>query len=166
MAGNGIKFSMKIDGLDALRRRFRMLPEEVQKKELARAVSKGAAVIGKEARSLAPVLQTPTPERTAGLLRRMVRWTSGVRRDSEASAFVTVRRPGGKALAKAKTQGKGSGQVDPWYWRMVEFGTSKMAAIPFMRPAFESKKQQAAEVIKKELAEGVERQANALRNTA
>ena len=34
---------------------------------------------------------------------------------------------------------------NPYYWRFVEFGTEKMRAHPFLRPAFESKKETAIE---------------------
>ena len=36
---------------------------------------------------------------------------------------------------------------DPYYWRFVEFGTSKMPAKPFLRPAFTAKKEQASREI-------------------
>jgi HK97 gp10 family phage protein len=36
--------------------------------------------------------------------------------------------------------GPGTGKYDPYYAHMVEFGTSKMAARPFMRPAWISTK--------------------------
>jgi HK97 gp10 family phage protein len=36
----------------------------------------------------------------------------------------------------------------PFYWRFLEFGTSKMAAKPFLRPAFEGKKTQAVEAMR------------------
>jgi len=45
--------------------------------------------------------------------------------------------------------------VDAYYWRFVEFGTAKMAARPFMRPAFEAKKGDALEAIKGRLADRI-----------
>ena len=44
---------------------------------------------------------------------------------------------------------------DVFYWRYLEFGTSKMAARPFLRPAFESQKMAAIDVFKTTLADGV-----------
>lgn len=50
---------------------------------------------------------------------------------------------------KYRNQGKkGNLSQDAWYARFVEFGTSKMAARPFMRPAFEAKKGDAVAAIK------------------
>lgn len=34
-----------------------------------------------------------------------------------------------------------------WYLRLVEYGTSKMAAKPFLRPSYEAKKQDAADAV-------------------
>jgi HK97 gp10 family phage protein len=162
---SGLKTSVRIEGLDRLRRIFRELPEALQEKELGNAVSKGAAVIGREAQRLAPELKTDDPRRTKGLLRRMIRWTRGVRRSSEAAAFVSVRRPGKKAVAKAKRGGSTGSHIDPWYWKLIEFGTSRMKAIPFLRPAYESKKMEAVETIKNELAIGIDKQAKRLART-
>ena len=45
--------------------------------------------------------------------------------------------------------GKKNAEGDAFYWRFVEFGTSKMSARPFIRPAFESMKQTALAAMKK-----------------
>lgn len=149
-----------MEGLEELRRAFRELPAELQKRELAAAVSQGAKVIRDDAAARAPVLKTPDPRRTAGLLRRMIRATRGVRNGSEASAFVSVRRLSRAAWQKFKRAAGNLGAVNPndaFYWRFVEFGTSKVQAQPFLRPAFDSKKMVAAEKIKTALRESIER---------
>ena len=47
----------------------------------------------------------------------------------------------------------------PFWWRFVEFGTAKMAAKPFMRPAFDVSSQQALSLITNKLAAEVEKEA-------
>ncbi|MCH4563347.1 HK97 gp10 family phage protein [Halomonas sp. EGI 63088] len=42
------------------------------------------------------------------------------------------------AVGEVAGQGKGNPGGDTYYWRFLEFGTEKMAAQPFMRPALES----------------------------
>jgi len=44
---------------------------------------------------------------------------------------------------------------DAWYARLLEVGTSEMAAEPFIRPAFEAKKQEAAAVVIEKIQEAV-----------
>ena len=51
---------------------------------------------------------------------------------------------------------------DAWYWRFVEFGTRKMAARPFLRPALESRRRQAVDAIKQRLTQRIEIEARAL----
>lgn len=164
--GSGIRSSVHIEGLDQLRKNLRALPEQLQKKALGDAVAKGAHVIKTEAAARAPVLATQTPYRIPGVLRRMIRSTRGIRRDSEASAFVLVRKQTRKALAKFKQRTRGQARAvnpqDAWYWRFLEFGTSKMAARPFLRPAFDTKKEDAARTIKDALREGIEAAAKKL----
>jgi HK97 gp10 family phage protein len=48
---------------------------------------------------------------------------------------------------------------DAFYWRFLEFGTVKMAARPFMRPAFDVSSQQALSLITNKLAAEVEKEA-------
>ncbi|WMY06768.1 HK97-gp10 family putative phage morphogenesis protein [Paraburkholderia phenoliruptrix] len=44
---------------------------------------------------------------------------------------------------------------DAWYARLLEFGTSKMAAKPFIRPAYEAKRAEAGEVVSEKIQEAV-----------
>ena len=163
---SGIRTSIKVEGLNELRIALQELPIKAQERVLPGAVAKGAVVIRNLARKYAPTLKIPTPRRIAGLLRRMIRSTRGVRRATEATAFVSVRRLSAKAITKFKRMtGKGSSenQNDPFYWRFQEFGTAKMAAKPFLRPAFDQGKEQAVQVIKDELSAGIEREITKLR---
>ncbi|AKJ41551.1 HK97-gp10 family putative phage morphogenesis protein [Pragia fontium] len=52
-----------------------------------------------------------------------------------------------------------SGVIIPkaFWWRFVEYGTSKMAAKPFLRIAFESAQEQAAEATINKLAESIDK---------
>jgi len=44
-----------------------------------------------------------------------------------------------------------------WYARLLEYGTSKMAAKPFIRPSYEAKKQQAGDAVIAKIQEAVTR---------
>ena len=46
---------------------------------------------------------------------------------------------------------------DPFYWFMHEFGTTKKEARPFMRTAFEAKKQDAVNAMAKRMRKSIER---------
>ncbi len=58
----------------------------------------------------------------------------------------------GILVATAKGWFKG----DTYYGAFVEFGTSKMAAKPFIRPAFDSEKENAERIIIDDLKQGIE----------
>ena len=165
MASVPLKVSVHMMGLEQLRRALRALPEKIQARELGAAVAAGASVIRQEAKALVPVLKEPQANRLPGVLRRAIRSTRGKRRDSEASAVVSIRLLSKKAVAAFKAKGgKSSAQNpnDPFYWRFVEFGTSKMRAQPFLRSAFNTKKEQAAQRIKERLAQVIARQVETL----
>ena len=51
---------------------------------------------------------------------------------------------------------------DLYYGRFKEFGTSKMAATPFLRPAFESQKENAVKAIGQKLDERIQKYAHDL----
>ena len=148
--------SVKIDGLRELAAALRALPDKLAKNGLRAGVYAGAKVIQDEAKLRAPVYTGPVEQGhpPPGTLKRaiimkQIREESGQRHQV---FFVTVRS--GKKYQK---QGKkGNLSQDAFYWRWVEFGSTKMAARPFLRPAFEAKKEAAVEAIKNKLAERVE----------
>ena len=154
--------SVKIDGLDQLAQALRELPKRVARNGLRGAVYAGAKVIRDEAKLKAPVASAPLgpnqpPQGTLkrSIIMKQVPELSG---EQKQTFFVTVRH--GK---KYRKQGKsGNLSQDAWYWRFVEFGTVKMTARPFLRPAFEGKKYEAVDAIKTRLAERIEQAAQEL----
>jgi HK97 gp10 family phage protein len=141
----------KIEGLAELKRALMQLPERIQSQGLAQAVYAGAAVIRDEARVRAPVYTGPIEQGhpQPGTLRKSIILKAIRERSSRTTkvAFVLVRH--GKKYEKVGKRGR---NLDAFYWRFVEYGTKKMAARPFMRPAFEAKKMAAVEAIRDRLA--------------
>lgn len=132
-----------VEGLSVFAQALKALPQNVGRNVLRGATSAAARIVRDEAKGKAPVYTGPVSagHPPPGTLRRSViqkqiRELSGM---TKQTFYVTVRR--GKKYAK---QGKkGMLSQDAFYASWVEFGTSNMAAKPFMRPAFESKKQEA-----------------------
>lgn len=130
---------VQIDGLKELEQKLLQMSPKLAKNGLRAAVAAGSRVIANEAKKNVPV--------DTGVLRRaifmkQIREESG---NSKQTFYVGVRK--GKGERKKNRDG--------WYFHMVEFGTKKMAARPFLRPAFESRRVEAAEVIKRRLAERI-----------
>ncbi|NBU45443.1 MAG: HK97 gp10 family phage protein [Betaproteobacteria bacterium] len=155
--------TVRIEGLAELNRALRELPQRIANRGLRTAVYAGAKVIRDEARHRAPkaAQSLGTKQPSAGTLKRSVimkhiRELSGGGRQT---FYVLVRQ--GK---KYRNQGKrGNLSQDAWYWRFVEFGTVKMSARPFLRPAFDMKKNDALTAIKTRLAERIEQAARELK---
>lgn len=134
-----MKTTVRIDGLENLDRKLaklaKALPETVQKAALA----EGGEIIASEARLLVPVDSgnlrdsiTVSDERLGGAFKM----DSGLGSRS-VQVFIGPRTRGGRP--------------DGFYGHMVEFGTVKMAAQPFMRPAFDSTEGQVRSRIASEL---------------
>lgn len=152
----------KVEGLAELAKALRELPDKVAKNGLRVSVYAGAKVIRDEARLRAPkaaeVLGPNQPP--PGTLRRSVimKQIPELSSLTRQTFYVTVRH--GKKFRK---QGKkGNLSQDAWYWRFVEFGTRKMRARPFLRPALEAKRREAVQAMKDKLSERVELEAKAL----
>lgn len=135
------RVEMKVDGLAEMDRKLRALGPDIARKGLRSAVGAGARVILNQAKARAPV-DTGTLRRA--LYMKPIREESS---DSRQTYFVGV-RSGKKEQKKNR---------DAWYWRLVEFGTEKASAQPFLRPAFEAGKFQALERIKSKLAERIQK---------
>ncbi len=137
-----------VQGLRELQVALKALPQGIARNVLRGSVNAGATVIRKEAQSRAPVSEGPkrAGQSPAGTLKRSV-YQKQVRELSSLvkQTFIVGVRKGKKYRNQGK---KGNLSQDAWYARFVEFGTSKMAARPFMRPAFEAKKGAAVAAIK------------------
>ncbi len=134
-----------LTGLKELQAAMAELPGSIARNALRGAVNAGAAVIRAEAKARAPISAdlAGKKEPTSGTLRRAI-YQKQIRERSGAliqTFFVGVRR--GRSARKSR-----KGVIDAWYAHFVEFGTAKMAAKAFMRPAFESKKMDAVQAIK------------------
>ena len=154
--------TVKIEGLAELGKALRELPDRVARNGLRVSVYAGAKVVREEARARAPKAQQslgpnqpPPGTLKRSVIMKHIRELSGGGRQT---FYVLVRH--GK---KYRNQGKrGNLSQDAWYWRFVEFGTRKMAARPFLRPALESRRREAVDAIKERLTQRIEIEAKAL----
>lgn len=140
---------MQLTGFTELAYALRKLPERVAKNALRSAVNAGAAEIRKAARAAAPV--------DSGLLKKNI-YQKQIREASSnqrQTYFVGVRS--GKGANKDGTK-----KELPFYWRFMEFGTSKRPAAPFLRPAFEKEKENAIKAIGQKLDERIQKYAREL----
>ncbi len=113
----------------ALLKTLNTLPQNIQKNVMVGAVRAGANVVRDEARRLAPI--------DTGNLKK---------------SLVSIRRKGDKnTIQFSVTPSKGKPN-DGWYAHFLEFGTSKMAAQPFLRPAIESRQDEVLQTTKEYIA--------------
>lgn len=151
--------STEVKGLKELNEALKELPERVARNVLRGAAGAGAAVIRKEAQHRAPVYTGPISQGhpPPGTLKKAIRQSQQRQLSSlvQQTFHISVRATTARGKAGVKALGA-------YYWRFVEFGTSKMAARPFMRPAFEAKKLAAVEAIRAYMAERIPREADKL----
>lgn len=131
-----------ISGLSELLGVMRGLSPAIEQKCLKIAVAAGAQVVRKAAQDLVV--------RKTGLVARAIRIGFNKKESTPGRVIYHV-----FVSRKVKIK-KGKRTLDAFYWRFLEFGTVKMAAKPFMRPAFDTTSREAAEVIKGKLAERIE----------
>jgi HK97 gp10 family phage protein len=139
--------SKNLTGFKEFAAALKEMPKRVARKHLRGSVAKGATLIRTEARNLAPV--------DTGEMRKDIQVKRERSPDNVASYSVFVRSGKKSRLAgRARNVDK-----DSFYWRFLEFGTVKVAAQPFMRPAFEGKKEQAVDAIGEELDKRIQNEA-------
>lgn len=113
----------RIEGLDDLEKQFDRLLDTSKRKVMQKALNAGIAPIKKEAKANAPV--------DKGVLKKSIR--------SKQMKFTENPAVGIYVSGKA------------YYWRFLEEGTSKMAAVPFLRPAADSKHEEGVGKFKEKL---------------
>jgi len=134
--------SITIDGLRDLETAMLAFPDKLAKQVLTGAIKTGATLIRNQAREYAPKSTAPHLLKSKkqpigtwvmpGNLKKMIR----VKVDRSGTR-------GYKITYEVYVKNK-----DSWYWKFVEFGTSKMYGRTFMRSAFEMMKERAVFAIK------------------
>jgi len=164
---------VKVNGLQELRAAMLKLPKEMDRKTLNAALFQGGKLMVNDARGNVPVLQTPTPHRNTGTVRKNIRARTGrpiagmtatvivgVRKMSrgQINAFKSVAAARGKKVAGSVNPD------DPFYWRFLEFGYTDRGGTwhpgkSFLRNAFETTKGAAIGEITRALAFQIRRRA-------
>ena len=147
---------IEVKGLRELGEALKNFGPVLAKKYLRRATYEAAKVIEADAESRAPV-RTGTLKSKIAIFRR--------KSDENSAMYAVGVRPvklSRKVKKVLRILRKANGtrtsiDGDAFYWRFLEFGTAKMAARPFLRPAFEAQKAAAIDAFAKSLADGVEK---------
>jgi HK97 gp10 family phage protein len=154
---------VKVEGLQELNELLkRTLPDHIQTKALHPTLAKAAQPIVRQARANAPV-------KTGRLRRAIYSFKDRASTKVKAIRLISVR------------SGRRHGDKDAYYWKWLEFGrgpsrarsgvlgtpdrgffgkeVKAVPAQPFMRPAFESKKLEALEVFRTNMASEIQKAA-------
>lgn len=152
MARNTI--TTRVDGLKELGERMKALSFEVNNRASRAATRAAARVVQAEAiRRAAPLKDTGNLERSI-----ITRAIAKGKTPLTSEAHVTVRTGKVSRRERAAARKKGvAARVDAYYWRFLEFGTVKMAARPFMRPALDASRQAAIEAMAESLRKAIAR---------
>lgn len=140
-----IEVAYELKGVDKLVKILDTLPETVRKQCLKPALRKGGLVIRRAAKR--NVSGSPVGVRT-GLLRKYISMVSLKDRAGQSPAVLIGIPKKTKLLDVIKSTRKDLKPGSrPYYWRMLEFGTKKMRARPWLRPAVQSTQAQVAETL-------------------
>lgn len=140
---------MVVRGLAELQTRMFALPDKVDRKVVRRSVLEGAVVFRDEARHQAPEWHGPVSQGhpPPGTLKKeiVVKFVPEQSKGGKTTYYVTVRH--GKGVKTGRSA---------FYWWFVEFQSTKNRnSKPFMRPAFELKKEVAKDAVINSLWRGV-----------
>lgn len=131
-------FSLDFSGLSDIARDLEVLSRAESNKVLRDATRAGADVIRK-------AVVNNAPERTGKLKKNVVILTQRSKRRGEIISGVHIR---GRNLRTGNSDNsmKARDPRNAFYWRFVELGTINMPAHPFIRPAFDTTEELAAQV--------------------
>jgi HK97 gp10 family phage protein len=131
-------FTVQITGLKELEKKMIELGPKIGRKALKGALVAGAAVIKKEAQSLAPV-------KTGRLRRAMYIKKMSKPNPFKENVIFGVRH--GRKMSKR--------DLDAYYWTFQEFGTKFIKKISFVQAAFQKTQTRVLERIKEVLAKKI-----------
>ncbi len=153
-----VDVEIQIEGLAEMDQALSAFTDKVAKKALDSAISYATSPIVKEVKRLAAVAPEPHEmkygneyvEVQPGLLKSAIR-----RRKLKKRELEKLEASAGQAIYI----GKGTKQkLYPRYWHFVEFGTQHSTPTPYLRPAFDTKREEAIQRFKTKLAQNIESQ--------
>ena len=146
--------TVNVEGLDGLLDRLKALPKEISGKAggpVKKSLIAGAKLISEEAgRTLQQAINQPNVDGTisnsTGLLKKSIQVKRVAKPPTGVAEIVQVRVKRGKTA---------DGTSVTKYGKAMEFGTVKQKALPWLRPAFENKKEPALNVIVQALRDAI-----------
>lgn len=127
--------SWNVQGLEELNERFRYLGFDMRYKGGRFALRKAVNIVRDQAKTNALAFDDPTTGRVIAD-NIAVRW-GGKHFKQTGELMFRVGVLGSNKISGNSNPDTGAGGATP-HWHLLEFGTSKMAAQPFLRPAAES----------------------------
>lgn len=132
-----IDVNLDFSGLEDIARDLQTLSKAENNKVLRDSTRAGAEVLRQEVIDRAP-------EQTGKLKKNVVVVTQKSRRRGEISSGVHIRGVNPRTGNSDNTM-KASNKRNAFYWRFVELGTATAPAHPFVRPAFDTRQEEAAQ---------------------
>jgi HK97 gp10 family phage protein len=149
----GFAIVATVQGIEPIVGKLSSLPGKIQKKTLRKAINAGLAAPLKAAKANAR--RVGVTGLTAKAIGRKVK----VYRGSGTVVGLIGPRSGFGVVAGVRTRGKSKGKEfrrDPFYTaHLAEFGTRRSRATPFMRPAYDSTKEQSKTAVIDTLQQGI-----------
>jgi len=139
-----MSLSLVLSGVEEAMAKLRAMAGQVNDTALREDTKAALELVAETARSLAPV--------DSGLLRASIGIADSVVFDSSTDGRTTY-----VGVLMAGVGGNRAGYKDAYYAHMVEFGTEKMAAQPFLTPAWDAHEAEVIDILGKRLARRLER---------
>lgn len=135
---------VKIEGLDNVTKKLKSLGDKKLSKRISRKAARQAMNIVRDAaRNAAKAIDDPgTPEK----IHKEIVVQGGKSRNSNEIKMRVGVRGGARVPYASNDDNRRAGRIGKsyqmegkvFYWRFIEFGTSRMPATPFMRPALQN----------------------------
>lgn len=133
-----IDVNLDFSGLQDIARDLQTLSKAENYKVLRDATRAGATVLRDE-------VKVRAPEVTGKLKKNVVVVTQKARRSGDISSGVHIRGVNPRTGNSDNTMKSGD-KRNAFYWRFVELGTATAPAHPFVRPAFDTRMEEAVQV--------------------
>lgn len=138
-----------ITGADALLKRMREFAPAFQRRGARRATRRAMTIVRDAAKANARAIDDPNSPQQIWKLIAIAESSRQSKRVGGVVMRVGVR--GGARSSKSREH--------PWWWRLVELGTEKMRARPFLRPALENNVNAVTDRLISELNKALDEQA-------